>query len=787
MFEITNNPQQRRSCSMLPNPRRPASDDLRSMAHAAHIGFAECHGSANESPENLIALRVRIGAHWPLIWYREGMLLTSPHTLAPKIIQPPSNSPSTLPSDCGLAPCATALLAAALTHAHIITPSKRQALRCFPHGLKMSQGACAGHKVCTVFSALHLSFFIPLDRTTEHTSEMLSSRSSGQETGWKSTHTPLLSKIPLPQTVYTSSRHRFPSELLLEVFKVLAAPVDISDDFYAHWTYPGFIDNWLSITIVCRRWRRLACSNSTLWSTVVVYNHYEWLDVVLPRSGLRPVDIVFHRTDSVPSCLDIVKTHSSRIRKLFFPSFDLPSYTSLLSLSTVPMLALEHVQCGRWSNTVMDSLIGRFTLDHSHFPALTIFRCASLQLDWEAPIVRQVTTLSIMDAPVLPAGYTFNDFLDLLEQLSEGPLRHLELCNAFPYALNTTPTPPAFVRAVALPKLLSLFLAHNRPAIMLALLSCLHLSSTVDVHIQVSAAAGDGGVDALLGLFDILPSDPRCLPIYGQASYGLLSAQRSATQPFDQIRLTCRTVDRMGGKLSVELSVADSGPEEWLYNFTDALEDFAALFGTSKLESLELSIEDTLTVHGEAGSGDPVAPKHHITTAGFLKMFTTFPHITSLGVRVLDMQWSCPMALADALWGCCKYGYELSEAVETTPDGGIQGGTPIFKFDCPLPCLQTLRLEECGFNLEFLRSLLPWLWGRHGFFHLPLQEVFIELVQLPPPDTSSLVFCTLMRQYKEVVEQVKVLFHLPHGMPVPDSPLFTGFMATAPVFTYTTS
>ena len=588
---------------------------------------------------------------------------------------------------------------------------------------------------------------------------------------------------PSPQTTRTPFRLRFPSELLLEIFKFAAAPFDLPYPTYAHWTYPGFTANWLSITVVCRRWRRLACSTSSLWSIVAVYNNPAWLNVVLPRSGCLSVDLVFHRNDSVPSCLDALRTHSSRIRKLFFLSPDLPSYLALAALSSIQMPMLEEVHCGQWDHAFLGAIDGGFTFDHIRFPALTTFRGASMQVDWDARIIRQLTTISIMDAPEFRSGYTLDDFLDVLEQLSDGPLSHLELSNAFPFFDGhslITLTPEPSTRTVVLPKLLSLSLAHTRPAVILVFLSSIQLSPKVDVTINVTADAGDLGVDPLFGLFDVLPSSGApSLPIYDTAIYGHVSARRNAVQPFDQIQVTCRTEASIGGKLSLTLAVVEStSPREWMYSFADAVEDFATIFGRAKLESLELSIEDTI-IEGEVGDGTVIVPKHHITTDGLLNLFTTFPDVTSFAVRVLDMQWSCPVALVDALWAGCKYGLEGNEATFHSSDGSAGRGS-LLKVECPLPRLRTLRIEDCSCHVDFMKSLQLCLWGRGAFSKLPLEKVVIELVQLPQCDTAStLVFCALMKQLAEVVGQVHVLFRLSQG-PGPDPPILASFIA-APV------
>ncbi|KAI0710633.1 hypothetical protein C8Q76DRAFT_624413, partial [Earliella scabrosa] len=209
---------------------------------------------------------------------------------------------------------------------------------------------------------------------------------------------------------------RFPPEILGEIFSFAAAPVTWYSTQYSDWCYPAEVSEWLSVTLVCRYWREVAHDNSSLWTNIAVYNDSRWLELALRRSRHRVVDIVFHTARTVPTALYLLVAHARHIRKLFFLRPDLSTYNCLRQLSRVDMPAMEEIMCNRWEHSGIGGIQRWFDFDRGRFPNLSSIRCASVQIDWEAPILHHLTHLHLMDAPMFQPSFTFDDFLRVLQQ-----------------------------------------------------------------------------------------------------------------------------------------------------------------------------------------------------------------------------------------------------------------------------------------------------------------------------------------------------------------------------------
>ncbi|KAI0703128.1 hypothetical protein C8Q76DRAFT_632011, partial [Earliella scabrosa] len=214
----------------------------------------------------------------------------------------------------------------------------------------------------------------------------------------------------------SSCIEKLPPEVLGEIFTFAAAPLTWYSTQYPDWGYPAEVSTWLPLTLVCRHWRDVAYDKSSLWATIAVYNDSRWLEVALHRSRQQAVTIVFHAAQTVPTALYLLVAHARRIQKLFFMHPDLSTYNCLKQLSLVHMPVMEEIMCNEWQRSGLRGIVGWFEFKCSHFPSLRSFRCASVQIDWEAPILHRLTHLHLMDAPMFHPSFAFDNFLGVLQK-----------------------------------------------------------------------------------------------------------------------------------------------------------------------------------------------------------------------------------------------------------------------------------------------------------------------------------------------------------------------------------
>lgn len=460
-----------------------------------------------------------------------------------------------------------------------------------------------------------------------------------------------------------------------------------------------------------------------------------WLDIVLPRSHGRLVDIVFNDASAVPLVLDALVEHASRIRGLFFIDPNPTTYDFLGALMKIRMNALEEIMVFGCTTAPREGPPTWFKFAPSHCSALSALRCASAQVDWKAPFIRQLTTLSVMDAPLFHPTFTFDQFLEVLQDLADGSLRHLELHHSFPFYDNehhTTDGPFLSDRIVKLPNLQTLSLVHSRVSPLRVMLSHMHLSLDVRLCVYYAACIGHAGDPELPALFDILPLDPRCIPIYRDAFSACIIAER-ATHPHhdgDFLTVSCWRESHFGS-LTVTFGVVGDNCSRWTYNFDDLILDFIHLFRSSKLQWLKLEIEDTVPIsvyhHGVVATSPT---KHTMTATALGMLFAAFPDITHLEGQVDDLEWNCPMGLVDALWT------RHDRPPPSGPGRDIDPDT-YPRRECVLPRLRLISLRHVSCSPELIDALHTCIWARRAVFKSSLSELRIELMDPESGDVLS--------------------------------------------------
>ncbi|KAA1477799.1 hypothetical protein DENSPDRAFT_845010 [Dentipellis sp. KUC8613] len=115
---------------------------------------------------------------------------------------------------------------------------------------------------------------------------------------------------------------RLPPEILERVFLhcVADTPVAIADVRDHRWCFAGTkVPDWIRITYVCRRWRRIAIGYPMLWTHVMGLLSMKWISTFFQRSEPFPLDIDIELESWVEdkNLLRLLQGELHRIRQLY--------------------------------------------------------------------------------------------------------------------------------------------------------------------------------------------------------------------------------------------------------------------------------------------------------------------------------------------------------------------------------------------------------------------------------------------------------------------------------------
>ena len=241
---------------------------------------------------------------------------------------------------------------------------------------------------------------------------------------------------------------QLPNETLAEIFELLPEPIfrpsDLTEYASSHVWDPR---NVVPVTAVCHRWREIALSTYSLWSTIRDVNSKAWHDEYWERSAGCPTRVVFDSQVS-QSTLDIIEDQPDRVQELHigFPS------GSSHSILDVPLRNLEHCTLSR-------------ILPETIFPRAALFSRQTHCL--RTLILHHLTFLPPPQFPSLSHLIIFNrtkgDLLysleDLLDLLSGSPrLQELHIAGLVTSGLKTTPSSPERAGPIHLAQLAKLSL-----------------------------------------------------------------------------------------------------------------------------------------------------------------------------------------------------------------------------------------------------------------------------------------------------------------------------------------
>ncbi|KAI0682245.1 hypothetical protein C8Q76DRAFT_586722, partial [Earliella scabrosa] len=98
---------------------------------------------------------------------------------------------------------------------------------------------------------------------------------------------------------------------------------------------------WLTVNLVCRRWRDIACSYPVFWRSIDVGRSLDWLELCLVRSDGVPLDIVIRESLTLFNVTMSLTKHAHRIRTLLITNTAARALPALSALFSHGMHGLE--------------------------------------------------------------------------------------------------------------------------------------------------------------------------------------------------------------------------------------------------------------------------------------------------------------------------------------------------------------------------------------------------------------------------------------------------------------
>ncbi|KIY67660.1 hypothetical protein CYLTODRAFT_490422 [Cylindrobasidium torrendii FP15055 ss-10] len=169
-----------------------------------------------------------------------------------------------------------------------------------------------GHPLLSTERA-HIRSAIPDLRATLHQHSIRLQALKSVLRVFESEHAYVGAKLQKYEAVFAPIQH-VPDDVLLEIFR-LCLPLPIEDDVF----YPNINVRW-QLTKVCHAWRELVHNTPSLWESVVIQNHPDFvsnrytLHRYLEMSGQHPLRVVFEdgagKDDMCPIANILFKTSS---------------------------------------------------------------------------------------------------------------------------------------------------------------------------------------------------------------------------------------------------------------------------------------------------------------------------------------------------------------------------------------------------------------------------------------------------------------------------------------------
>ncbi|TFK84206.1 hypothetical protein K466DRAFT_602193 [Polyporus arcularius HHB13444] len=308
--------------------------------------------------------------------------------------------------------------------------------------------------------------------------------------------------------------HALPPEILFSVFEQLfldVTPVfrESRPDLFARHAAPSLC---LPLLAVCRRWRCVAIGHAVLWRRIRILSptRLGLVEFALQHSRGLQLELSINVADeqAIHSVVSLLLPHIGRIRTLqvFIPARSISNIDILL---TTRMLVLERLFIiGGYG--LLSTPRASLDVAPGQYPALRSLSAEIVHVPWYAHAFSALERLDLGECWIESHSSSLSHVLDILAVCTR--LVHLTIQGSLPYDRDSAVDRH---RVVAMRNLRELHIQDSAHQL-LPLLSHLHLPVETDMFVLTTADFA-GNPKARANLRDMVPDDPRCMPILGDA------------------------------------------------------------------------------------------------------------------------------------------------------------------------------------------------------------------------------------------------------------------------------
>ncbi|RPD53920.1 hypothetical protein L226DRAFT_562765 [Lentinus tigrinus ALCF2SS1-7] len=275
----------------------------------------------------------------------------------------------------------------------------------------------------------------------------------------------------------TPSINDLPNEILLCIFKCVRPAYSALG-----------CENWMQRLLVCRRWRDVVVSTTSLWSDIYVSSEPKWLDLCLSRCANGPANLFFFRRCSIDRTVPILRRYSNIIKEIHYRGLHRRWMVDIEQILKIPMPALVSFEI---LNALFDRSEASVKLENlPRLRNLTLNMCVLDPND--TPRLATLRSLSLVSACRLGPAVTFEEFMNVLADSSGlealelgGTLQDLRDCPQGYARDHPTLRPP-----ITLERLRELRIRQFSCALTSHVLARLHLPNAVLVRIALDEVFG---------------------------------------------------------------------------------------------------------------------------------------------------------------------------------------------------------------------------------------------------------------------------------------------------------
>lgn len=469
-------------------------------------------------------------------------------------------------------------------------------------------------------------------------------------------------------------------------------------------SFPLMDTSWLTIMLVCRRWREIAVETSTFWHYIDIGRNPEWTKLALARSSSCAIDVSMVMDDCPHfDAMELLIPHAGRIRRLRIGHVDEEHVPAIVKLLGMELPALEDFCLirGPWHTApALESMVDRVAFTAQNLPRLRFFCLRTIPIPTDPILYRSLRTLSLDSCNF--GGVSFDTFFGLLARSVDLEEISLALCLS-PDGLLVPGLPSPTINPIFLPKLSKVVLIQHTPSDTAGFLARIQLPPNCHLSIDAYRGNGDEPVQSLLSVLP--PNYTTTLPVLQHVSEVKLHTP-SGSNIFEAV---ARDHDRSRGSLFV---CQRDLWRSWDEGLSGGLSDLPQAFSSAPLTRLTLKCD-----------GGPEKVRASYTQLELL--FRTFPTLEYISASGFDMEVSVLARFDDAAGMMCPRLKHL-ETNDCSTLGGYYGAMKRL-----VDCVR-IRADR-GYRLSRLDVSMRCAYGNHvamGEEYRLRLEPFVDTVSL---------------------------------------------------------